>query len=397
MAEDLEKRLQGMQLTEEEEEIVVCDEGEDETISQQLMLCLVGKLLTSNPFSFEAMKNTMRAAWRLSKGMVVREIENKIFIFQFFNLLDKRKVMDEGLWTFDGAPLILKEVEEGIQPSELVFDSVRLWIKAEDVPLNKRAKSMAVTMEARLGKFIEYDDTDPIGWSKYMRFRADIRLDKPLRRGMRIGVANGSKWITFKYEKVIDFCYACGLLGHSYQQCLAYDGVTSADNLPYGKSLRGSPTRRKKFVDSRREEETALCNEFKGNLRLSKAKAKLTFNSGAPELNELNASKNIMTVYTNPIAGEMVDMERNKEHGGCDTVEGNGSGERFLKRVRQELANVEKGSYGAGNGPIFDTPMSENSGGVDATLFPIMDISGASRSAHVEAAAIGVDQSRRTQ
>uniref|UniRef100_A0A803NEK0 Thioesterase domain-containing protein n=1 Tax=Chenopodium quinoa TaxID=63459 RepID=A0A803NEK0_CHEQI len=78
---------------------------------------------------FEAMQNTLRIAWRLMKGVVVREIENKLFIFQFFSITDKIKVL-------------LKKIEEGVQPLEISFDTIRMSVKAEDVPLNKRTKSI---------------------------------------------------------------------------------------------------------------------------------------------------------------------------------------------------------------------------------------------------------------
>uniref|UniRef100_A0A803ML34 DUF4283 domain-containing protein n=1 Tax=Chenopodium quinoa TaxID=63459 RepID=A0A803ML34_CHEQI len=188
MAAVLENKIKGMTLIEEEEEIVDCDMEEEEEINEQLMLCLVGKLLTSNPFSIDVMKNTMRSAWKLNKGMVVREIDNNVFIFQFFAYSNKIKVLEEGLWTFDGVPLILKEIEEGIQPSKLVFDTARLWVKVEDLPLNKRTKSMAISMASKMGTFVDFDEFDPIGWSKYMRFRVDLKIDKPLRQGMRIAI-----------------------------------------------------------------------------------------------------------------------------------------------------------------------------------------------------------------
>ncbi|KAK1383567.1 CCHC-type domain-containing protein [Heracleum sosnowskyi] len=213
MAEGLEHKLKGLVLTEEEEQIIECDEDEIETIGDQLILCLVGKLLTSNPFSVEAMKNTMKVAWRVANGMVVREIENKLFIFQFFSMSDKVKVLEDGPWAFDGAPLLLKEVEEGAQPSEIVFDtisnpkqSLRLWVKAEDVPPNERTKSMAKSMAENMGTFVEFDETDPIGWSKNMCFRVDLRLDKPLKRGIRVATTAGSKWVSYRYERLMDLC-----------------------------------------------------------------------------------------------------------------------------------------------------------------------------------------------
>lgn len=397
MEDNLDLKLQGMQLTEEEEEIIVCEEEEDDTISEQLMLCLVGKLLTSNPFSVEAMKNTMRAAWRLSKGMVVREIDSKVFIFQFFSLADKQKVMEDGLWTFDGAPLILKEVEEGIQPSELVFDTVRIWVKAEDVPLNKRTKAMAVTIAKSLGSFVEYDENDPIGWSKYMRFRVDLRLDKPLRRGMRIGVQQGSKWIKLKYEKLIDFCFACGLLGHNYQQCLGYDGLSPVEKLPYGKGLRGSPTKRRRFVDSRRDEEIAMCNEFKGSLRMSKARAKLTYKMEMEDLGAGGSKKGAMTVYTNPMANSIVEAAREEYTGERSQLDEMDSRERFLKRGRKDPIVVGTQTAGAKHGPIYDTPMVDNSGNDNPSSFSLLN--GGRRTDTIPdlSAVIGDDQSRRLQ
>lgn len=397
MEDILEQKLRGMQLTEEEEEIIVCDEEEDDTMAEQIRLCLVGKLLTSNPFSIEAMKNTMIAAWRLSKGMVVREIENKVFIFQFFCLTDKQRVLEDGLWTFDGAPLILKEVEEGIQPSELVFDTVRIWIKVEDVPLNKRTKAMAITIARSLGGFVEYDEQDPIGWSKYMRIRVDLRLDKPLRRGMRIGVATGSKWIKLKYEKLIDFCFSCGMLGHNFQQCLGYDGVTVAEELPYEKGLRGSPTRRRRFLDSKREEEIAMCNEFKGSLRMSKTRAKLDFNTGEDEMGAVGRKKGAMTVYSNPMAS---CAKNHVENEGREVMAAPGEAEqreRFLKRVRKDLDPEGKKPMETNSGPLYDTQMAETDSNDITPQLSFMNGIASLVTISETSAAIGSDQSRRTQ
>uniref|UniRef100_A0A803LVT3 Zinc knuckle CX2CX4HX4C domain-containing protein n=1 Tax=Chenopodium quinoa TaxID=63459 RepID=A0A803LVT3_CHEQI len=138
---------------------------------------------------------------------------------------------------------------------------------------------MAISMASNIGSFVEYDESDPIGWNKYMRFRVDLKLNKPLRRGMSIAVSNGSKWIKFKYEKLMDFCFACGLLRHSYQHCEKYDDVTPFSELPYRKWLRGSPTRKRRNIDTRTEEEISLCREFKGSLRSLKVKTKLNFDS----------------------------------------------------------------------------------------------------------------------
>ncbi|KAL2941305.1 Light-independent protochlorophyllide reductase subunit N [Bienertia sinuspersici] len=133
--------------------------------------------MTNNPFGMEALKNTMKIAWRLGREVVVREIEHNLFIFQFFSPMDKAN-----------------EVDHGIQPSEIVFDTIRFWVKVEDMQLNKRTRAMAISLAASMGEFVDFDDSDPIGWSKYMRFRVDIKLDKPLKRFTRIATQGEVSW-----------------------------------------------------------------------------------------------------------------------------------------------------------------------------------------------------------
>ncbi|KNA06643.1 hypothetical protein SOVF_179060 [Spinacia oleracea] len=172
MAQTLEDRLSGMTLTEEEEEIVVCDDEEDEVVAEQIQHCLVGKLFTSKPFSVEALKNTMRSAWRPMKGLVVREIESNLFIFQFFALAHKLSVLEDGSWQFDGSPLLVKSIKRGEQPSKLFFVTIRFRVKIKDVPFERRKKSMVVAMAQKMGS--QYDESDPVGWGKYMRVRVDV-------------------------------------------------------------------------------------------------------------------------------------------------------------------------------------------------------------------------------
>lgn len=50
------------------------------------------------------------------------------------------------------------------------------------MPLSKRTKAMAVSLASSMGEFVKFDDSDPIGWSKFMRFRVHLKLNKPLKR-----------------------------------------------------------------------------------------------------------------------------------------------------------------------------------------------------------------------
>ncbi|KAL2938973.1 hypothetical protein RDABS01_022422 [Bienertia sinuspersici] len=279
MASGLEEKWKAMSLTEEEEDALICDDDPEELSEQLVAHSLVGKLLTDSPFNPEALTNTMRNLWKPSKGLVVREIENNIFVFQFFSKGDREKVMDQGPWSFDGKLLLLKDVKRGEQPAEMSFNMARFWVKVYQVPVDRRKKSMAMAIANRIGTFVEFDSSDSFGYRKFMRFRVDLDISKPLMRGMKILVGGTQKWVDFKYEKLPDFCYLCGLFGHSARDCGLYDEEIPESLYPYGSWLRASPTRNKFPSDSVRDSEMRKLEEFKSSVTNLKARQKLTFDN----------------------------------------------------------------------------------------------------------------------
>ncbi|KAL2928887.1 UDP-N-acetylmuramoyl-L-alanyl-D-glutamate--LD-lysine ligase, partial [Bienertia sinuspersici] len=159
-----------LSLTEAEEDALICeDEETDELLDQLVAHSLVGTLLTDTPYNPEAFKNTMRSLWKPSRGLVVREIENNIFVFQFFSKADREKVLDQGPWSFDDRLLLLKEDKKGDHPTEMKFNITRFWVKAYQIPVDRRKKLMAMAIANRMGVFVDFDGNDPFGYRKYMR------------------------------------------------------------------------------------------------------------------------------------------------------------------------------------------------------------------------------------
>ncbi|KAJ8420194.1 hypothetical protein Cgig2_023774 [Carnegiea gigantea] len=156
MASGLEEEWKCLKLTEEEEEIIVCDEEDPSEKAEQVALCLLGKLNTTN----------------------------------YFNLI------------------AMKAVE---------FTSTRLWVKAYDVPTLRQTPSFAKLLGNKVGTFVGCEDTTIYGIDKSINFKVDIDIMKPLKRGVRIQVENKPIWNWFEYVKLPDFCYAYGKLGHVYK------------------------------------------------------------------------------------------------------------------------------------------------------------------------------------
>ena len=81
---------------------------------------------------------------------------------------------------------------------------------------------------------------------KCLRVQVHIDLKKRLVQGKRITIKGGeSRWVNFKYERLPNFCYRCGMLSHVLKDCPKFSkNVQLVDDcLQYGVWLRGEPIR----------------------------------------------------------------------------------------------------------------------------------------------------------
>lgn len=260
MDDNLCEKWGKLRLTEDEEVVIGDNTDEDNSsgIKDRISLSLLGKLLTVKPFNVEAMKRTLLSIWSLKNSVVIRMVETNLFVLQFFCEKDKNRVLDGCPWSFDGKILLLKELKEEEQPSEVKFSNSPFWVRLMDVPFGKRNASFASIIGEKLGGFIKFDDSDPVGWEMFMRVKINLDIGKPLPRGIKVRVGQDStKWVGFKYERLGDFCYFCGRLGHTDRDCPHITGTEDGPEMvyQYGPFMVASPIRRtrKSFSVSEKE------------------------------------------------------------------------------------------------------------------------------------------------
>ncbi|KAL2900215.1 hypothetical protein RDABS01_025297 [Bienertia sinuspersici] len=240
-------RVEKIQITEEEDEEIDLDVLPDDEMQTQIELALVGKLFTNSSFNIEAMKNVLRASWKPIKGMAA----------------------------FDNHLLLLREISRHEQPKDLSFDSVEFWVRVYNVPFAKRSKNLASTIGNKMGSFLEYNDSNISGWSKFMWIRVRMNVLKPLPRGVTMRIGGEKIWVDFRFERLPGFCLICGRLGHIARECEDFDEDISENELPYVSWLRVSPLRmrpRSSGID--RDHENKLFQDLRGP---NNAKKKLQF------------------------------------------------------------------------------------------------------------------------
>lgn len=94
-------------------------------------------------------------------------------------------------------------------------------------------QSVGQAISNQLGNLVSIDsDEEGQRWGRFMRIRVKIDIRKPLWRGMKIMLDDvESFWVDFHYEKLTEFCFKCGFLGHLQKD---FRVVDSHSNPQYG-------------------------------------------------------------------------------------------------------------------------------------------------------------------
>ncbi|XWS23345.1 hypothetical protein CRYUN_Cryun28dG0005100 [Craigia yunnanensis] len=95
MLEGLAEMWNRFSLTEEEQSDVVIEKEWVEDTIEKSKNCLLGKMVTRKPVNIEAIKNVFMKLWKINKGMIIWEVGDRLFIFQFNDELENDRVIQK--------------------------------------------------------------------------------------------------------------------------------------------------------------------------------------------------------------------------------------------------------------------------------------------------------------
>lgn len=120
--EEINERMSGMNIDDEENEQIIFDEGIEED-SNKFELCLMRRFLTEKGINTRAMKSKLAAVWKPARGINIKDLKPGIFLFQFYHVDDMAWVVNGGPWSFDGALLVHSIIPKGEDPVKVpLFD-----------------------------------------------------------------------------------------------------------------------------------------------------------------------------------------------------------------------------------------------------------------------------------
>ncbi|KAL7165743.1 hypothetical protein ACSBR2_036588 [Camellia fascicularis] len=163
-------------------ESISLDDG-DEINAEVANRCLIGKILAPKQLNKQAVSTILHNAWKVRASFSISPWNDNLFLFN--------------------------------------FDEIH------GLPLGKLTKTNGEIIGRRIGQLITVDTFGEKSFlhKNYLHIRVALDITKPLPRGFRLQQGGHTQrpssavWISFKFEKLSDFCFDCGTIGHDRQRC----------------------------------------------------------------------------------------------------------------------------------------------------------------------------------
>nr|XP_027118509.1 uncharacterized protein LOC113735714 [Coffea arabica] len=181
---------------------------------------LIGRIMGEKVANFTGVKNFVAAAWSYPKNLTVMELGPNLFQFNIPSLKEKERIVEGGPWVIDNQVLVIRRWSEGIEGNYGDFTIAPLWVQLWDLPVHWLTKEVGRKIGAVFKGVKEVIVPQSGGKEgRHLKILALVDLSVPLLRGTVVQTAGKLKWVVFKYERCPDFCYNCGVVGHSERSC----------------------------------------------------------------------------------------------------------------------------------------------------------------------------------
>lgn len=199
-------------------------------------------------FNPKTLEKTMKNAWSPIGSMEMTIVGENFFLFKFSRRQDFSKVLREGPWRFDDHPLGIAEAKPGVRVTKELLIWVPYWIQVYNIPPLHHSQETTEKVAALISKnFIAVDATvrrQQGVAASFVRVRVPINTAVRLPRGTSVWFGEEETPLAFKFERLLKFCYVCGLVDHEMADCEGpYPENFDPEDPLYGDWLRGIPPR----------------------------------------------------------------------------------------------------------------------------------------------------------
>ncbi|KAK2990488.1 hypothetical protein RJ640_004190 [Escallonia rubra] len=196
-------------------------EPDDLNASKEYALTLLAKIISSRKLNTKAVQSILQKAWSPTRGMKFHSQQDNIFRITLNHEWDRDRILKARPWSVMSSHVVVRDWPPHLAMDEIDFSQSPFWIRISGLPPNLMTKSNAEKIGSKIGKVLEVDFTadGKIAWLRFMRIQVMMNINQPLLTGFPRKKDSKMTWTRLQYERLPDFCFICGRLGHTNRGC----------------------------------------------------------------------------------------------------------------------------------------------------------------------------------
>ena len=138
----------------------------------------------------------------------------------FDNENEAGRILATKPWTYDKNLIILSCYDGSSPVRSIRFQSVKFWVQIHGLLVNRLNEKTAYEIGNSLGEVSKAAQVGELIGGDFLRVRVVVNVSRPLNKGRKVLLGkDGEVWVNFRYEKMPNFCYWCGMVSHDAQEC----------------------------------------------------------------------------------------------------------------------------------------------------------------------------------
>ncbi|KAK6151607.1 hypothetical protein DH2020_014242 [Rehmannia glutinosa] len=202
--------------------------------------CLVARVLSTKLINRDTFRQHLPRIIQATRRINIEVVGENLFILEFLNPIDRRRALGGGL-----APLQQFDSFPGVKRVQILesldFSTWDVWIQCHNIHVAYMQEEIIQRIGDMLGTMIKIDKGDrEVFFGEIRRIKIRLGIDQTLQRHIILQENEGSGeiFVLITYEKLLDFCYAYGKVGHTWREC--GEAEKMGTNMPYRSWLRAS-------------------------------------------------------------------------------------------------------------------------------------------------------------